>query len=156
MTRETPLSDLEDGSLSASRLAEECVHALIIHAGELGADAGDAAALAALDLIACLAVFGRVPLKVVLDTITAAAPVRVKFSGWRALRLSWLSPGSLPNTSVRGWQTVFASMYNVRPSGHQTVKSISDRCGRRPASHRRWSQRATRSRKGGRAPPPSH
>ena len=75
---DTPLSDLEDGSPTASELALEFVHALIIHAKEAGVDAGDAAALAALDLIVRLAVYGRAPLKVVLDTIAAAAPVRVK------------------------------------------------------------------------------
>jgi hypothetical protein len=72
------LSDLEDETHSASELATKFVHALIIRAEETGVDAGDAAALAALDLIVCLAVFGRAPLQVVLDTIAAAAPVRVK------------------------------------------------------------------------------
>ena len=72
------MSDLEDGSLTASELASEFVHALIIHAGEVGVDAGDAAALAALELIVRLAVYGRAPLKVVLDSIAAAATVRVK------------------------------------------------------------------------------
>jgi hypothetical protein len=77
------LSDLEDGSLTASELASEFVHALIILAGEAGIDAGDAATLAALDLIVRLAVYGRAPLQVVLDTtppplsaakLTAIAP----------------------------------------------------------------------------------
>ena len=45
-------------------------------ARELDIDAGDTAALLALDLIARLAVNGRAPLKVVLDTIAAAAPAR--------------------------------------------------------------------------------
>jgi hypothetical protein len=70
------LSDLEDGSLTASELASEFVHALIILAGEAGIDAGDAATLAALDLIVRLAVYGRAPLQVVLDTIAAAAERR--------------------------------------------------------------------------------
>jgi hypothetical protein len=71
------LSDLEDGSLTASELASESVHALMIHAGEVGVDAGDAAALAALELIVRVAVYGRAQLKVVLDSIAAAATVRV-------------------------------------------------------------------------------
>ena len=83
-TETAPLSDLEDGSLTASELASEFVHALIIHAGKAGVDAGDAAALAALDLIVRLAVYGRAPLKVVLDSIAAAATVRVKLVGLSA------------------------------------------------------------------------
>ena len=71
-----PLSDLEDETITASELASEFVRALIIRAGEVDVDAGDVAALAALDLVVCLAVYGRAPLKVVLDTIAAAAPVR--------------------------------------------------------------------------------
>ena len=47
-----------------------------VRAGEIDVDAGDAAALAALDLVVCLAVSGRAPLQVVLDTIAAATPVR--------------------------------------------------------------------------------
>ena len=73
---EAPLSTLEDETLSASELASEFVHALILRAGEVDVDAGDVAALAALDLVVCLAVYGRAPLQVVLDTIAAAAPVR--------------------------------------------------------------------------------
>ena len=72
------MSNLEDEAITASELASEFVHALIIRAGEAGVDAGDAAALAALDLIVRLAVYGRAPLKVVLDSIAAAATVRVK------------------------------------------------------------------------------
>ena len=45
-------------------------------ARELDIDPGDVAALLALDLVARLAVYGRAPLQVVLDTIAAAAPVR--------------------------------------------------------------------------------
>jgi hypothetical protein len=60
----------------ASELASEFVHALIARAGEVDVDAGDAAALAALDLIVCLAVYGRAPLQVVVDTIATAAAVR--------------------------------------------------------------------------------
>ena len=45
------MSNLEDEAITASELASEFVHALIIRAGEAGVDAGDAAALAALDLI---------------------------------------------------------------------------------------------------------
>ena len=51
---------------------------MIIRAGEAGVDGGDAAALAALELIVRLAVYGRAPLKVVLDSIAAAATVRIK------------------------------------------------------------------------------
>ena len=72
------MSNLEDGAITASELASEFVHALIFRAGEAGVDAGDAAALATLDLIVRLAVYDRAPLKVVLDSIAAAATVRVK------------------------------------------------------------------------------
>jgi DNA-binding transcriptional regulator YbjK len=76
LSQVAPLSDLEDETLTASELASEFVHALIARAGEVDVDAGDAAALAALDLVVRLAVYGRAPLQVVLDTIAAAAPVR--------------------------------------------------------------------------------
>ena len=59
-------------------MAEGFVSRLIDYAHEAGIDAGDAAAMAALDLIACLAVYGRAPLPAVLDTLARAAPVRVK------------------------------------------------------------------------------
>ena len=72
------MSNLEDEATTASELASEFVHALIIRAGEAGVDAGDAAALAALELIVRLAIYGRSPLKVVLDSIAAAATVRDK------------------------------------------------------------------------------
>jgi hypothetical protein len=75
--RAAPPADAGFGASSASELAETFVHALLSHAGEVGVDAGDAAAMAALELIACLAVCGRAPLKVVLDTLATAAPVRV-------------------------------------------------------------------------------
>ena len=71
----TPFGPERDAP-DASELASEFVHALIARAGELAVDAGDAAALAALDLIVCLAVFGRAPLQVVLDVIAKAAAVR--------------------------------------------------------------------------------
>ena len=45
-------------------------------ARELGIDAGDTAALLALDLVARLAVNGRARLQVVLNAIAAAAPAR--------------------------------------------------------------------------------
>ena len=51
---------------------------MLDHAHEAGVDPGDAAAMAALDLIACLAVYGRAPLAAVLDTLAKAAPVRIK------------------------------------------------------------------------------
>ena len=63
---------------TAAELAEGFVTTLIDYARESGIDPGDTAAMAALDLIACLAVFGRAPLPAVLDTLARAAPVRVK------------------------------------------------------------------------------
>lgn len=60
----------------ASALAEETFLAMMHRARELGIDAGDVAALLALDLVARLAVNGRARLPVVLDAIGAAAPAR--------------------------------------------------------------------------------
>jgi hypothetical protein len=65
------------GALTAAELAERFVGALLDHAREVKVDAGDAAAMAALDLICCLAVYGRAPLTAVLDTLAKAAPVRI-------------------------------------------------------------------------------
>jgi hypothetical protein len=62
---------------TASELAEDFINALLTHARAIGVDGGDVAAMAALDLIARLAVYGRAPLPVVLDTLAEAAPVRV-------------------------------------------------------------------------------
>jgi hypothetical protein len=61
----------------ASALAEEVFLAMMHRARELGIDAGDTAALLALDLVARLVVNGRARLPVVLDAIAAAAPTRV-------------------------------------------------------------------------------
>lgn len=72
-----PEDDGPAGALTAAELAERFVAALIDHAYEIEVDAGDAAAMAALDLICCLAVYGRAPLTAVLDTLAKAAPVRI-------------------------------------------------------------------------------
>ena len=72
-----PPEDDAPGALTASELAEGFVTTMLDYAHEAGIDPGDTAAMAALDLVACLAVFGRAPLQVVLDTIAKAAPVRI-------------------------------------------------------------------------------
>ena len=76
MRRPKPPED--DPPLTAAELAERFVGALLDHACEVDIDPGDTAALAALDLIACLAVYGRAPLATILDTLAKAAPTRVK------------------------------------------------------------------------------
>jgi hypothetical protein len=73
--RAEPPEDDGPGALTAAELAERFVAALLDHAREV--DAGDAAAMAALDLICCLAVYGRAPLAAVLDTLAKAAPARI-------------------------------------------------------------------------------
>jgi hypothetical protein len=65
------------GALTAAELAERFVAALLDHAREVEVDAGDAAAMAALDSICCRAVYGPAPLAAVLDTLAKAAPVRI-------------------------------------------------------------------------------
>ena len=72
-----PREDDGPGTLAAAELAERFVAALLDHAREVEVDAGDAAAMAALDLICCLAVYGRAPLAAVLDTLAKAAPTRI-------------------------------------------------------------------------------
>ena len=76
--RAEPPEDDGPGALTAAELAEGFVTTMIDYAREAGIDPGDTAAMAALDLIACLAVYGRAPLPAVLDTLARAAPVRVK------------------------------------------------------------------------------
>ena len=79
MSRRKPLADFDDeaaGRQTAAQLAEGFVHALMIRANAAKLDAGDVAALVALDLIAGLAVFGRAPLEVVIDTLAKAARTR--------------------------------------------------------------------------------
>jgi hypothetical protein len=73
---EPPVDD-GSGALTAAELAERFVGALLDHAREVDIDPGDTAAMAALDLICCLAVYGRAPLATVLDTLARAAPVRI-------------------------------------------------------------------------------
>ena len=73
-----PAEDDGSGALTAAELAEGFVTTMLDYAREAEIDAGDAAAMAALDLICCLAVYGRAPLSAVLDTLAKAAPVRVK------------------------------------------------------------------------------
>jgi hypothetical protein len=76
--RAEPPEDDGPGALTAAELAERFVGALLDHAREVDIDLGDTAALAALDLIWCLAVYGRAPLSAVLDALAKAASVRVK------------------------------------------------------------------------------
>jgi hypothetical protein len=75
--RAEPPEDDGPGALTAAELAERFVATLLDHAREVEVDAGDAAAMAALDLICCLAVYGRAPLAAVLDTLAKAAPIRI-------------------------------------------------------------------------------
>ena len=63
---------------------------LIIRANAADFNAGDVAALVALDLIAGLAVFGRAPLEVVIDTLAKAARAREVL-----MRVAW-SPNERP------------------------------------------------------------
>jgi hypothetical protein len=72
-----PPKDDGPGALTAAELAEGFVTTMLDYAREAEIDAGDAAAMAALDLICCLAVYGRAPLTDVLDTLAKAAPVRI-------------------------------------------------------------------------------
>jgi hypothetical protein len=69
----------DDGhvALTAAELAEGFVNTMLDYAHEAGIDPGDTAAMAALDLISCLAVYGRAPLAAVLDTLARAAPARI-------------------------------------------------------------------------------
>ena len=76
--RADPPEDDGPGALTAAEIAEGFVTTMVDYAYEAGVDQGDTAAMAALDLIACLVVYGRAPLKVVLDTLARAAPARVK------------------------------------------------------------------------------
>jgi hypothetical protein len=75
--RSEPREDDSPGALTAAELAEGFVTTMLDYAHEAGIDAGDAAAMAALDLISCLAVYGRAPLATVLDALARAAPVRI-------------------------------------------------------------------------------
>ena len=72
-----PPEDDGPGALTAAELAERFVGALLDHARDVGIDAGDTAAMAALDLICCLTVYGRAPLATVLDALAKAAPARI-------------------------------------------------------------------------------
>ena len=79
MPRHKPLPDLDNEAAdrqTAAQLAEGFVHALMIRANAAKLDAGDVAALVALDLIAGLAAFGSAPLEVVIDTLAKAARTR--------------------------------------------------------------------------------
>ena len=75
--RTEPPENNGPGALTAAELAEGFVTTMLDYAREAEIDAGDAAAMAALDLICCLAVYGRAPLAAVLDALTKAAPVRL-------------------------------------------------------------------------------
>jgi hypothetical protein len=57
-------------------VAEDTIAAMIDHCARLGIDAGDCAAMVALDCIARLSAYNRAPLPVVIAAIAAAAPVR--------------------------------------------------------------------------------
>jgi hypothetical protein len=76
--RTEPPKDNSQGALTAAELAEGFVTTMLDHAREADIDPGDTAAMAALDLICCLALYGRAPLAVVLDMLAKAAPVRMK------------------------------------------------------------------------------
>jgi hypothetical protein len=73
----SPQKTTAPGSLTAAELAEGFVTTMLDYAREVDIDARDAAAMAALDLICCLAVYGRAPLGTVLDALAKAAPVRI-------------------------------------------------------------------------------
>lgn len=73
-----PPKDDGPGALTAAELAEGFVTTMLDYAREAEIDPGDTAAMAALDLICCLAVYGRAPLSSVLGTLAKAAPVRIK------------------------------------------------------------------------------
>ena len=69
-----PPKDDGPGALTAAELAEGFVTTLFDFAHEAEIDVGDTAAMAALDLICCLTVYGRAPLATVLDALGKAAP----------------------------------------------------------------------------------
>jgi hypothetical protein len=75
--RAEPPKDDGPGALTAAELAEGFVTTMLDHAREVDIDPGDTAAMAALDLSCCLAVYGRAPLSAVLDTLAKAAPARI-------------------------------------------------------------------------------
>src|ERR1700722_17633965 len=75
--RTEPPEDDGPGALTAAELAEGFVTTMLDYAREAEIDAGDAAAMAALELISCLAVYGRAPLATVLDALAKAAPARI-------------------------------------------------------------------------------
>jgi hypothetical protein len=77
MRRAKPPEDNRPGALTAAELAEGFVTTMLDYAREAEIDPGDTAAMAALDLICCLAVYGRATLSAVLDTLAKAAPVRI-------------------------------------------------------------------------------
>ena len=75
--RAKPPEDDGPGALTAADLAEGFVTTLFDFAHEAEIDVGDTAAMAALDLICCLTVYGRAPLATVLDALAKAAPARI-------------------------------------------------------------------------------
>ena len=75
--RAEPPEDDGPGALTAAELAEGFVTTMLDYAREVEIDPGDTAAMAALDLICCLAVYGRAPLARVLDALAKAAPARI-------------------------------------------------------------------------------
>ena len=72
-----PPKDDDPGALTAAELAEGFVTTILDYAREAEIDPGDTAAMAALDLICCLTVYGHAPLDTVLDTLAKAAPARI-------------------------------------------------------------------------------
>jgi hypothetical protein len=76
--RAEPPEDNSPGALTAAEVAEGFVTTMLDYAREADIDPGDTAAMAALDLICCLAVYGRAPLATVLDALAKAAPARIK------------------------------------------------------------------------------
>jgi hypothetical protein len=62
----------------AAAVAEETVATMLDHARRLNIDAGDCAAMVALDCISMLNAYGRASLPAVLAAIAEAAPSRVE------------------------------------------------------------------------------
>jgi hypothetical protein len=75
--RAEPPEDAGPGALTAAELAEGFVTTMLDTAREAEIDPGDTAAMAALDLICCLTVYGRAPLATVLNALAKAAPARI-------------------------------------------------------------------------------
>ena len=91
MPHHPPLADPSTGQ-PPPQMAEETVISIMIRAHAAKLDTGNVAALAALDLITGLAVFGRAPLEVIMDTLAEPA---------RRGRFSCATPGTTTNVRRR-------------------------------------------------------